>query len=74
MKVSALFLEGIEHVQREVFGARGEQAVAIALRLWRGAKLAYRPPEYRRGIHKACRVVIREGRRQSLSDGYQKVH
>lgn len=67
-RVSALYVEGVAHVQRHVEGARGEQAVAIGIRLWRGLKIARRPLEFSRGVRAACREVVRVGRDQLKTD------
>jgi hypothetical protein len=72
--VSALFVEGVQHVQRQVEGARGEQAIGIAEQMLKGLKRATRPIDYQDGIRAACAVVEREARAQLLSYEKQKVH
>lgn len=68
MKVSALYVEGVQHVARHVDGARGEQAIAIANRMVSGLQVAQRPLEFAAGVRAACTEVIRVGVTQLQTD------
>lgn len=57
--VSALFLDGVNHVAKHLVGAEGEQAIGIAQRLQQGLKVAHRPPEFARGVLAATGEVLK---------------
>lgn len=67
-RVSALYIEGVEHVARHCDGARGEQAIAICSRLVSGLELATRPPAFAEGVRAGCQVVERAAVTQLHSD------
>lgn len=58
MRVSALYIEGVEHVARHCDGARGEQAICICDRLLAGLEVAQRPPAFADGVRAACTTVM----------------
>jgi hypothetical protein len=68
-KRGALWVEGVQHVEREIGLAQGEEARGVADRMLAALDQAERPREYAGGVRDACEAVLKALEAQAVEVG-----